>query len=204
MSWLATAGIALANNLDNASVGLALALARVRIGPLVNLWIAFVTFVITAASVLAGNRVARIMPAGLAHGMCASILGLMGLWMVATALLARRDVESANSAAAGPLSMRALLADPRTADADRSYNIDLREGTLLALTLCINNVGGGVGAGLARLSAVGVGLLSAAVSFAALGVTGWAGQRVRLPFAGRQTQLVAGIMLLLVAWYELP
>ncbi|MBV9851418.1 MAG: hypothetical protein JO250_17250, partial [Armatimonadetes bacterium] len=47
---------------------------------------------------------------------------------------------------------RRTLGDPREADLDRSRDIDMREGTLLGLALSLNNVGGGLSAGLVHLN----------------------------------------------------
>src|SRR4051794_19855575 len=54
MKWFSILGISLANNLDNAGIGVAFGLAGMRVSFLVNLWIALLTFVITLAATAAG------------------------------------------------------------------------------------------------------------------------------------------------------
>ncbi len=61
-----------------------------------------------------------------------------------------------------------VLKKPHHADVDESKHIDFLEGTVLGLALSINNIGGGVTAGVLGVAPLLVGSLSAAISFAAL------------------------------------
>jgi putative sporulation protein YtaF len=63
---------------------------------------------------------------------------------------------------------------PEHADKDNSKHIDFKEGTVLGIALSINNIGGGLSAGMIGLSPLLVGVLSAVVSFVAL----WTGNYV--------------------------
>jgi putative sporulation protein YtaF len=64
-----------------------------------------------------------------------------------------------------------ILLNPENADIDNSKHIDFKEATLLGIVFSIDNVGGGVSAGMIGLSLFWVGLLSAVLSFLIL----WAG-----------------------------
>lgn len=65
-----------------------------------------------------------------------------------------------------------ILLNPENADIDDSKHIDFKEATLLAIALSLNNVGGGLSAGMLGLDSFLVGFLSALLSFVAL----WAGE----------------------------
>src|SRR5579862_8465074 len=152
MHWSAILGIALANNLDNLGVAVAYGVAGIRLSRLVNLWIAVITFVITAASVTFGSQIAHYLSAQTANGLSAIVLCAIGTWMM---VMARGEQKKGADAPdpSGPVSLRRVLEDPVLADRDRSRHIDFREATLLGIALSINNVGGGFGAGLVHLSA---------------------------------------------------
>ena len=98
----------------------------------------------------------------------------------------------------GPVSLRQLLTDPTSADQNRSRDIDLREATILAVALSLNNVGGGFSAGLVHLSAMWTALFSAVVSFLVLWFGGWAGYQLGVTRVGKYAQTIAGILLLVI------
>jgi putative sporulation protein YtaF len=199
--WIAILGIALANNLDNLGVGIAFGVARIRLGPLINLWIALLTFVMTGVAVLFGNHLGSLLALPLAHALSAAILCGMGIWM----LLAtpRPDGPERPPEDAGRVSLRQILSDPTRADQNRSRDIDAREATLLAVAVSLNNLGGGVGAGLAHLSALWTALSSAMVSFLVVWLGAWAGGRLGGARLGKQAQTIAGSLLVLVGLWQL-
>ncbi len=86
MSWGLILGIALANNLDNTGVGIAYGIAGIRLPFLSNLWIAIVTFLITALSVVFGSEVARFLSPSVARMLSAVVLCGLGLWLLLPAL----------------------------------------------------------------------------------------------------------------------
>jgi len=91
-----------------------------------------------------------------------------------------------------------VLLNPQHADMDNSKHIDFKEGTLLGIALSINNVGGGLSAGMIGLNSFWVGLLSAVLSFLAL----WAGNYVAELFVklniAKRAAVVAGLLLIAI------
>ena len=81
---------------------------------------------------------------------------------------------------------------------DNSKHIDFREATLLGIALSINNVGGGLSAGMIGLNSFWVGFLSAVLSFIAL----WAGNYIAEFFVklniDKKTPVVAGLLLIAI------
>jgi putative sporulation protein YtaF len=199
--WIAILGIALANNLDNLGVGIAFGVARIRLGPLINLWIAILTFVMTGVAVIFGDRLGSLVALPLAHALSAALLCGMGLWMLLPSRR-RQGPERAPDAASG-ISLRQILSDPTCADRDRSRDIDAREATLLAVAVSLNNLGGGVGAGLAHLSALWTALSSAIVSFVVVWLGAWAGRQLGEARLGKQAQTIAGSLLVLIGLWQL-
>ena len=91
-----------------------------------------------------------------------------------------------------------VLADPACADRNRSHDIDLREATVLAVALSLNNIGGGFSAGLVHLSAWWTALFSAVVSYLVLWFGGWAGNQLGVTRLGKHAQTIAGALLLVI------
>jgi putative sporulation protein YtaF len=190
-------GIALANNLDNTGVGIAFGMARIRLSPLVNAWIAFVTFVVTGVAVAGGGRLAAFLPLSVAHALGGLLLSAMGAWMVFSTLRPPREPGESDEPQQ-PVSLRRILADPACADQNRSHDIDLREATLLGMALSLNNIGGGFSAGLVHMSAAWTALLSAVVSYLVLWLGGWAGRQLGVNRVGKHAQTIAGALLLVI------
>ena len=78
----------------------------------------------------------------------------------------------------------------------------MREGTLLGLALSLNNVGGGLSAGLVHLNWLWTALGSAAVSFLVL----WQGSRLSRRLGGQRlglyAQVAAGVLLVLIGLHQ--
>jgi putative sporulation protein YtaF len=95
------------------------------------------------------------------------------------------------------------LLKPENADLDDSKHIDFKEATVLGVALSINNVGGGLSAGMIGLNSFLVGFLSAVLSFVAL----WAGNYVAEFFIRRnisnKAAVVGGILLIAIGIEQL-
>jgi putative sporulation protein YtaF len=97
---------------------------------------------------------------------------------------------------AGKASVLEVFSEPEKADVDGSKHIDFREATILGLALSINNVGGGLSAGMIGLNAIMIGLLSAVINFVAL----WSGNYIAAFFTrwnlNKKATFAAGILLI--------
>jgi putative sporulation protein YtaF len=106
--------------------------------------------------------------------------------------------RNAETDTTGEMSLGRVLLNPEHADMDNSKHIDFKEATLLGIALSINNVGGGLSAGMIGLNSFWVGLLSAALSFLAL----WAGNYVADLFIkwniSKKAGVVAGLLLIAI------
>ncbi|MBV9852615.1 MAG: manganese efflux pump [Armatimonadetes bacterium] len=179
MAWMLILGIALANNLDNTSVGIAYGVARIRLPLRMNLWVAVLTFLITGSAAALGSRLAHLLPVQWAHILSAAILCVIGATVLLPAL--RRG-----DGAAPPVRRV------------RSDRIGFSEATFLGIALSINNIGGGVSAGLLRLSTPVTALCSALLSFLVLWLGNRAGHRLGRGRLGEHAQLAAGMLLILI------
>jgi putative sporulation protein YtaF len=184
--------IALTNSIDNLGAWIALSIKGIKVTNLINLWISFITFILSAAACLVGG----LLPGTIDGRICAwisfTLFVSMGVWFIADPVIKRRKKSRER---AGLID---ILEDPEKADANRSKDIDFKEATVLAVALSINNVGGSFSAGVIGLNAWVIGALSALVSFGAL----WIGRRISAFFErsnlGDAVSVLSGAVLILI------
>ncbi len=190
--------IALTNNLDNVGVRIAYSIRGIRISTLINLWISVITFIISFLAAFSGTIISGFLSKQLSSVIAMLLLTAIGLWMILEPYLRRNNMHAGESAQENKNSISHVLLNPHDADMDNSKHIDFREATLLGIALSINNVGGGVSAGMIGLNSFLVGLMSAALSFLAL----WAGNYIAEFFVRwnmtKKAGVVAGILLIAI------
>jgi putative sporulation protein YtaF len=124
------------------------------------------------------------------------LLVALGTWMILQA--GKQTSHSDRSQSANSTSLWTILLKPEHADKDQSRHIDFKEGTVLGIALSINNIGGGLSAGMIGLSPLLVGCLSAVISFIAL----WAGNYVANIFVSwriaDKAAIIGGILLIAI------
>jgi putative sporulation protein YtaF len=188
--------IALANNVDNLGARIAYSIQGTKISTPINLWISVITFIISSWAAFSGTTIAGSMGTKVASTIAMGLLVALGAWMI---LQARNQnwlgdkPPSENST-----SLWTILLKPEHADKDNSKHIDFKEGTVLGIALSINNIGGGLSAGMIGLSPLLVGVLSAVVSFVAL----WIGNYVADIFINLRiadkAAVIGGILLIAI------
>jgi putative sporulation protein YtaF len=164
--------IALANNVDNLGARIAYSIQGTKVSTPINLWIAIITFVISSAAAFSGASVAGSFGTRFASLIAMALLVALGILMIIHGWMG--NGHNGKPPREHPPSFWTILLKPEHADKDKSKHIDFMEGSVLGIALSINNIGGGLSAGMIGLSPFLVGLLSAIVSFLAL----WAGNFV--------------------------
>jgi putative sporulation protein YtaF len=197
--------LAFATSLDSLGVGVAYGLSKTRVGPKAHVCIGLVMFLITWAAATLGNAVARAVPEEAGKILSAVVFVGLGIWALAPMLRRKRPDarDSEPPLKEQPPSLAATLFDPRLADRDGSRDIDLREAFLLGAALSLNNIGGGVSAGLIHLSAVSMAALS--VLFNVLFLVGGhlVGIRLSETRLSAYTRAVSGLLLVLIGLWQL-
>ncbi len=188
--------IALANNVDNLGARIAYSIQGTRVDILINLWISIITFIISASAAFSGAAVIGAFGKDIASLIAMAMLVGLGLWMIIQALRQSwHEKIHEEKTSSGHL---VIFRKPHHADVDDSKHIDFKEGTFLGVALSINNIGGGVSAGVLRIDPILVGFLSALVSFIAL----LAGNYVADYFVRRRiadkAAVIGGLLLILI------
>ena len=198
--------VAISSNADNVAVGIAYGIRNVRVPLPSNLFIAVFTGCVTLASMLAGQRIAYYLPPQLASVLGGGIIAGIGAWVLVQA--ARSPATESRTTATRSRLPRSLskvlsvLDNPLSVDRDLSGHIDLKEVCLLALALSLNNVGNGIGAGMAGINPTSttIAVMFFSVVTLWLGViAGGFGQRV----LGSLARVVSGVLLVAVGMYEI-
>ncbi len=196
--FLYTFFIALTNNFDNIGVRIAYSIRGIRISTLINLWISVITFVISFFAALSGTIISRFLSQKLSSLLAMLILTAVGLWMILEPYIKRNNICNDESDQTSKSGACHVILNPQHADMDNSKHIDFKEATLLGIALSINNVGGGLSAGMIGLNSFWVGFLSAVLSFLAL----WAGNYVAELFIkwniAKRAAVVAGLLLIAI------
>jgi putative sporulation protein YtaF len=190
--------IALTNNFDNIGVRIAYSIRGIKISKLINLWISVITFIISFFAAFAGTIISGYISKELSSVIAMLLLTAIGLWMILEPYLKNNAECPGESIQKKKKSPGHVLLNPQNADMDDSKHIDFKEATLLGIALSINNVGGGVSAGMIGLNSFWVGFLSAVLSFIAL----WSGNYVAEFFIkwniSKKATLIAGLLLIAV------
>ncbi|MDA8086514.1 MAG: sporulation membrane protein YtaF [Nitrospiraceae bacterium] len=196
--FLYTFFIALTNNFDNIGARIAYSVRGVRISLLINLWISVITFVISFFAAFAGKTISGLIARQITSLIAMLILTVIGSWIILEPYIKKtrnciRQPERGEKRGACH-----VLLNPADADMDNSKHIDFKEAALLGIALSINNIGGGMSAGLMGLNSFLVGFLSALISFIAL----WAGNYISEFFIkwriSNKASFAAGLLLIAI------
>jgi putative sporulation protein YtaF len=190
--------IALTNNLDNIGVRIAFSIRGIRITNPINLWISVITFVISFFAAYSGTIISGVISKPLSSLIPMLMLTALGVWIILEPYLRKNNDCTDESVPGNKKGVCHVLLHPKDADMDNSKHIDFKEATFLGIALSINNVGGGISAGMIGLNSFWVGFLSAVLSFLAL----WAGNYVAEFFIkwnlSKKASAVAGLLLIAI------
>ena len=190
--------IALVNNLDNIGVRIAYSIRGIKISTAINLWISVITFIISALAAFSGTLLSEYLNKQLSSIISMLLLSIIGLWIIVEPFIKKNNELLEEPDEAKGKGIWHVFINPHHADRDGSKHIDFQEATVLGIALSINNIGGGMGAGMLGLNSLLVGLFSAIFSFIAL----WAGNYIAEFFVrwklGNAATIMAGTVLIII------
>jgi len=192
--WLPAVLTATVSNLDNLAVGTAYGMRGTRIAARSNLFIAVVTMGATAGAMTFGHALSGLLSSSVASTLGALIIIAIGAGTVFASLfelLARVDPGLPGDAC---VSHRVGTKDA----------ISNRQALALGIALSLNNVGAGVGAGVAGVPPLATSLLAGALSLICVGGGSALGGALGRLVLGPRAPLIAGLGLLTVGTMMLP
>ena len=126
------------------------------------------------------------------------LLIVIGSWIILGEYLKKHEKNKSDDAENDDKSILQIFKKPEIADMDNSKNIDYKEATLLGIALSINNIGGGLSAGMIGLNTFFVGLLSAIISFLALLAGNYVTEFFNKRNLGNKATILSGVALILI------
>lgn len=197
-SFIIVCAISVASNLDNAGVGIAYGVRRVKISSLANGLIALISGIATYIAGAAGNLLIHYIPPKAAGYIGGTVMILVGLWVLSEPI--REKIKRNRSR---DLVFARILHDPMVADFDQSQHISLTEASVLGVALALNALAGGFDAGIVHISIWFVAIGVALFSYVLLGFSAYLGRRFAAESLGSKATIIAGILLLVIGIHQI-
>ncbi len=178
--------IAAVSNLDNFAVGVAFGMRGQKIAATPNVIIATVTMAGTGSAIASGHWLSRLLPSTVASALGSLIIITIGAWTILGSLTTPR--------APGGVEAHRSVSLPRNQDGNN--DISPRDAVVLGIALSLNNVGSGIGAGVAGIPLVTTTLLAGAFSLLFIRGGSHAGRSAGQRLLGPRAPLAAGLLLL--------
>jgi putative sporulation protein YtaF len=195
---MAMIAIGIAANLDNAGVGIAYGVKKIRVPFMANTVIAMMGFLLALVGGLLGDWISLWLPPFICNLIGMVVLVTIGVWVLIQPLL---DKKSKQQPTNRNLLSR-ILRNPEEADMDGSKSVGFIESILLGITLSINNLAGGFDAGITHLNIWATSFISGALSFLCVGLCAYWGARFAADKLGKQANAVSGVLLILVGLHQ--
>lgn len=193
MFWITIVLFAVAACADSFVIGFNYGVKGVRISSIANSFLSLICLVGTFLSMLLGKFCGHYLNPFVTDALSGLIFVLLGLWMLKGVLhtpkLQRRTREYSEN--------------PELVDKDQSSVIELRESLLIGLILCLNNIGLGIGAGMANISMIMAPLFSALFSFIFIWSGCAIGKRITSRWCSKVLEIVAAMLIVALGIKEL-
>lgn len=191
--------IGIASNLDNAGVGIAYGVRRIRFSTLANSLIAVISGVATWVAGVLGRFVTHYTNPSVATWIGAFVIIAVGIWVMTEPWRSRRKTTESQS---GNMMTR-ILRDPVEADFDKSQSISIPEALVLGVALALNALAGGFDAGVIKIEIIYTAISVALFSFILLGASGYIGRRYAAKALGNKATYIAGLLLIAVGIHQI-
>ncbi|WP_138494687.1 sporulation membrane protein YtaF [Paenibacillus pinistramenti] len=192
---LAILAIGLASNLDNAGVGIAYGVRKIRIPWYSNLAVALISFLGTLLSGMFGSLLSSWVHPWISKIAGSAVIILVGIWV-----LLQSSIEQKSKAPLpeGAGNFARLLRNPEEADKDLSNTISLSEATVLGIALAMNALAGGFNAGVTQLNIWLTSLSVGIFSYLLFALSFWFGKKYAAEKLGSRATVISGILLILI------
>lgn len=198
-SLLAILAIGLASNLDNAGVGIAYGVRKIRIPWYSNLAIALISFMATLISGLFGNLISTWISPWIGQLIGTIVIIGVGVWVLLQPYVEKKPIAKESSTN----SFTRLLQNPEEADKDSSKSISLPESILLGIALAMNALAGGFNAGITQLNIWYTSLSVGIFSFILLALCAGFGEKFAAEKLGNRATVISGLLLIFIGFRQM-
>jgi putative sporulation protein YtaF len=200
--------LSISSNTDSFAVAIAYGIKKIKITIQANLLIGIVSSLGTFVSMSIGETIGRYLPKSIAGALGSGVLisiGIFGLWQTIQQEKLRRqitkyglqdtdlfdDLEPDRLSLNMPTNEKLYEKDrTQTRKLKRSRSVDLKQSIPLAFSLTINNLAGGIGAGISGLNPLFTTALTFILAITAIIV----GSRLGVKFSSKMTEYWAGVL----------
>ncbi|MDP4146390.1 MAG: sporulation membrane protein YtaF [Bacillota bacterium] len=192
----------ISSSLDSLIVGIAYGIKKLKIGLLSNIIVAVTASAGTLISMIFGKFVLSFLPMSSASFIGSAVLISFGLYFILEPIIKKRHSQNLiQNKDSKHVHYDDILDNPEIADKDNSGYIDLKESITLAFALTINNVGLGIGAGIAGLDLTVTTLVTLFFSLTAIPLGYYLGNRFLSKFLGKYASIISGCIIILLGLY---
>ena len=188
-------------NLDNFGIGISYGLQKIRIPFSSNLLIAVMSSVATAFAMIMGTLLSRVFP--FANLMGAILLIAIGLWISCGSILQRNIFPLVYKRSKILRFIMDILSNSAKADRNANGVICNYEAVILGVSLSLNCIVTGLGAGLSRLSLIPVAVSVFFFSLVTISSGYELGNRANFLHFGHLSEIISGALLVALGIYDL-
>lgn len=144
--------LAFSASLDSLIIGIAYGIKNIKIKLFINIIIASIVTLGTFLSMIIGTILIKFLPVYICTYIGSTLLIIIGLWMTLDYFKEQKNLNINNKDLIESLNYDEILYNNKTADANGSGNIELKEALSLSIALSINNFALGIGASISGIS----------------------------------------------------
>jgi len=183
-------------NLDNLGIGISYGLQKIRIPFSSNLLIAIMSSVATAFAMIMGKFLSRVFP--FANSIGALLLIAIGVWISFGSILQRNIFPLIYKRSKILRFIMDILSNPAKADRNSNGIICNKEAIILGISLSLNCIVTGLGAGLSGLSLIPVVVSVFIFSLVTISSGYELGNRANFLHFGYLSEILSGVLLVAI------
>ena len=188
-------------NLDNLGIGISYGLQKIRISFFSNLLIAIMSLIATIFAMVMGTFLSRVFP--FANLIGSLLLIAIGLWISFGSLLQKNIFPLIYKRSRMLRFIIETLSDSSKADRNANGVISINEAVFLGISLSLNCIVTGLGAGLSGLSLIPVSASVFIFSLLTISIGYVLGNRANFLHFGYLSQIISGALLVAIGIRDL-
>lgn len=199
MHWLTILLIGVAANLDNLGISVSYGLKSIRIPFVSNFVIATISMICAYIPITAGEFISQFISVTVAN----YIGGLLIIFLGGKCIVESFYPQTTEEVVRVDSTFTKVISQPELADTNDDQVISVKESILLGLALAMNCLAMGLGAGFTGasplLTTLSIGVFSLLTISVGIGI----GSKISDNRVGKYSNIIAGIMLILIGAYEI-